>query len=90
MGTLAYGDAWNLFDNIVVSENLVNAKPGELRLVRAPGSKYYGNVFKRNYMIQREGSSKAILCARTSETISRAVTATTSPFISTSVNKYLN
>jgi hypothetical protein len=32
------------------------------------------------------GSSKAILCARTSETISRAVTATTSPFISTSVN----
>ena len=54
MGTLAYGDAWNLFDNIVVSENLVNAKPGELRLVRAPGSKYYGNVFKRNYMIQRE------------------------------------
>ena len=34
MGTLAYGDAWNLFDNIVVSENLVNAKPGELRLVR--------------------------------------------------------
>ena len=58
MGTLAYGDAWNLFDNIVVSENLVNAKPGELRLVRAPGSKYYGNVFKRNYMIQREGQFK--------------------------------
>ena len=55
MGTLAYGDAWNLFDNIVVSENLGIAKPGELRLVRAPGSKYYGNVFKRNYMIQREG-----------------------------------
>ncbi|MBD9234294.1 MAG: endonuclease/exonuclease/phosphatase family protein, partial [Alistipes onderdonkii] len=58
MGTLAYGDAWNLFDNIVVSENLVNAKPGELRLVRAPGSKYYGNVFKRNYMIQRDGQFK--------------------------------
>ena len=58
MGTLAYGDAWNLYDNIVVSENLVNAKPGELRLVRAPGSKYYGNVFKRNYMIQREGQFK--------------------------------
>ena len=34
MGTLAYGDAWNLFDNIVVSENLVYAKPGELRLVQ--------------------------------------------------------
>ena len=31
---------------------------GELRLVRAPGSKYYGNVFKRNYMIQREGQFK--------------------------------
>ena len=25
---------------------------------RAPGSKYYGNVFKRNYMIQREGQFK--------------------------------
>ena len=45
MGTLAYGDAWNLFDNFVVSENLVNSMPGELRLVRAPGSKYYGIVF---------------------------------------------
>ena len=58
MGTLAYGDAWNLFDNIVVTENLVNAKPGELRLLQAPGSKYYGNIFKRSYMIQKEGQFK--------------------------------
>lgn len=57
-GTLAYGDAWNIFDNMVVTENLVNAAKGKLRLQKAEGSKFYGNIFKRHYMIQKEGQYK--------------------------------
>ena len=58
-GTLAYGDAWNIFDNIVVSENLINASSGELRLQRSIGnSKYYGNIFKPTYLLQKEGRYK--------------------------------
>jgi len=55
LGTLAYGDAWNLFDNIVVTENLARGTAGGLQLRRADGSKYYGNIFRRPYMVQREG-----------------------------------
>lgn len=58
LGTLAYGDAWNLFDNIVVSENLATGSDGGLRLQKAPGSKYYGNIFRQHYMVQKEGQYK--------------------------------
>ena len=54
-GSLAYQDSWNLFDNIIVSGNLVNAEKGELKLQRAPGSRFYGNIFTRPYMIQQSG-----------------------------------
>lgn len=57
-GTLAYGDAWNIFDNIVVSENLAKGSTGKLKLQQAPGSKFYGNIFKAHYMIQKEGQFK--------------------------------
>ena len=56
LGTLAYGDAWNLFDNIVVTENLATGSEGALKLRKAPGSKFYGNIFKQYYMVQKEGS----------------------------------
>lgn len=58
LGTLAYQDAWNLFDNICVTENLVNAEAGTLRLVKGTGTKYWGNIFSRSYMIQQEGQYK--------------------------------
>ncbi len=58
LGTLAYGDAWNLFDNIVVTENLATGSEGALKLQRSEGSKFYGNIFKRHYMVQKEGSFK--------------------------------
>lgn len=58
LGTLAYGDAWNIFDNIVVSENLATGSEGKLKLQKAPNSKYYGNIFKRHYMVQKEGQYK--------------------------------
>ena len=56
LGTLAYQDSWNLFDNICVTENLVNAPEGKLRLIK--GKKYYGNIFSRPYMLQAEGQYK--------------------------------
>ena len=56
LGTLAYQDAWNLFDNICVTENLVNAEEGKLRLIK--GKKFYGNIFSRPYMLQQEGQYK--------------------------------
>ena len=57
-GTLAYGDAWNIFDNIVVSENLATGSTGDIKLQRAVGSKFYGNIFKQHYMLQKEGQYK--------------------------------
>ncbi len=58
-GTLAYGDMWNIFDNIVVSENLVNAEKGKLQLQKSIyNKKFYGNIFKPAYLIQQEGKFK--------------------------------
>lgn len=60
LGTLAYRDAWNLFDNIVITENLARGTTGKLRLVKDPNkkTKYYGNIFKPSYLIQKEGQFK--------------------------------
>ena len=56
LGTLAYQDMWNLFDNICVTENMVNAEEGTLKLIK--GKKFYGNIFTRPYMLQQEGQYK--------------------------------
>ena len=56
LGTLAYQDSWNLFDNICVTENLVNGTYGNLRLIK--GKKFYGNIFTRPDMLQQEGQYK--------------------------------
>ena len=57
-GTLGYRDSWNLFDNIVVSENLATGSTGELKLVKGPGAKFLGNIFNASYMVQKEGQYK--------------------------------
>ncbi len=57
-GTLGYRDSWNLFDNIIVSENLATGSTGSLKLQQAKGSKFYGSIFTTPYMIQREGQYK--------------------------------
>jgi hypothetical protein len=50
IGTLAYQDNWNLFDQIMVSYNLVNPSPNN----------YYkfsnAYVFRKNFMINKSGS----------------------------------
>ena len=57
-GTLAYRDEWNLFDNIIVSENLATGSTGSLKIQPAGNSKFYGGIFRRPYMIQKEGQYK--------------------------------
>lgn len=57
-GTLGYRDAWNLFDNIVVSENLATGSTGALKITKKDGAKFYGNIFSRPYMFQKEGQFK--------------------------------
>lgn len=57
-GTLGYRDAWNLFDNIVVSENLATGSTGALKIKKNENGKFYGNIFSRPYMMQKEGQYK--------------------------------
>ncbi|MBO5806385.1 MAG: endonuclease/exonuclease/phosphatase family protein [Tidjanibacter sp.] len=57
-GTLVYNDLWNLFDNIVVSSNLANAPKGTLELWKPAKAEYYGNIFKADFLFQREGQYK--------------------------------
>ncbi len=54
-GTVSYNDAWNMFDNIIVNEALVNPREGGLGLVRSESSKYHGNVFDRQFLRQQTG-----------------------------------
>ncbi len=57
-GTLVYNDLWNLFDNIVVSENVANAPKGTLEIWKPKQNNYYGNVFKAEFLFQKEGQYK--------------------------------
>ncbi|MDR2890973.1 MAG: endonuclease/exonuclease/phosphatase family protein [Alistipes sp.] len=57
-GTLAYRDGWNLFDNIVVSENLVNAPEDSWRLTKMDGNRFCGNIFRASWLFQKEGQFK--------------------------------
>lgn len=57
-GSLAYNDSWNLFDNIIVSENLATGSDGTLKLQKAPKSKFYGTIFNRPFLIQTTGQYK--------------------------------
>ena len=57
-GTLAYRDEWNLFDNIIVSDNLATGSTGELKIRPVGDTKFYGGIFRRPYMIQKEGQYK--------------------------------
>ncbi len=57
-GTLAYQDGWNLFDNIVVSENLLNGERASWQIIKTAGNSFYGNIFKADYLFQKEGQFK--------------------------------
>lgn len=48
-GTLAYRDAWNLFDQMIVSQGLVSKKVGGWQL-------YKSQVFRQPWLLQTEGA----------------------------------
>jgi hypothetical protein len=51
MGTLKYKGKWNLFDQVVLSGNLLGADRSTLKL-------YKTEIFSRAYMFQQEGRYK--------------------------------
>ena len=55
-GTLAYDDDWNIFDQIIVNGALLRGDG--LRLKKPSGSKYYGNIFNRPFLLQKTGRFK--------------------------------
>ncbi len=48
IGTLAYQDSWNLFDQIILSYGLINEKTGGFQF-------YNARVFNENYLFQKSG-----------------------------------
>lgn len=50
-GTLSYNDQWNLFDQIIISNELTHGEKNNLRLWKS-------EVFYRNFLIQQEGKYK--------------------------------
>ncbi len=48
IGTLAYQDSWNLFDQIIISYGVVNEKAGGFQF-------YSARVFNENYLFQKSG-----------------------------------
>jgi endonuclease/exonuclease/phosphatase family metal-dependent hydrolase len=51
IGSLAYADQWNLFDQIIVSSELARSDPSKLRLWKA-------EVFNKAFLTQQEGRYK--------------------------------
>jgi ABC-type uncharacterized transport system YnjBCD ATPase subunit len=49
IGSIAYQDNWELFDQILVSSNLITAAPNTYKYISA-------HVFRRNFMINKTGS----------------------------------
>jgi len=51
IGSLAYADQWNLFDQIIVSDELAHSDPSSLKLWKA-------EVFNKPFLTQQEGRYK--------------------------------
>jgi hypothetical protein len=48
IGSLAYRDAWNLFDQIIISEPLLNGHAADWKFYKAM-------IFKRSFLLTAEG-----------------------------------
>lgn len=57
-GSIAYRGEWSIYDNILVNETLLNAPDGGLKLRQTGRKGNYGVVFKRPFMITKEGQYK--------------------------------
>ena len=56
IGSLAYRDQWNLFDQIFLTANLVNPEEGQYRFWKA-------GIFNPPYLVTKKGRIKAICSA---------------------------
>lgn len=54
IGSLAYQGQWNLFDQIIISSNLLGKDRSTLKFIKA-------EVFNRDFLKQEEGKYKGIL-----------------------------
>lgn len=57
-GTLAYRDVWNLFDNIVVTSNLIGTDYTNLKLQLDKSTKAYGRICNSDLLTQKTGHFK--------------------------------
>lgn len=58
-GTLAYRDSWNLFDNMIVSSNLLGDKDySNFKLYRDSKTGQYAYIFNKPFLKQKEGRYK--------------------------------
>ncbi len=57
-GTLAYRDTWNLFDNIVITSNLLNAPQNEWHVLRDKRTGAFGRISQNPNLIQKTGHYK--------------------------------
>ena len=57
-GSIAYRGEWSIYDLILVNETLLNAPDGGLKIKQTGKKGNYGVVFKRPFMITRNGQYK--------------------------------
>ena len=57
-GTLAYRDIWSLFDNLVVTPNLVGGATNQLHLLQDRATGDYGHIFNADFLTQKTGHFK--------------------------------
>lgn len=57
-GTLAYRDVWNLFDNIIVTANLLDDKSEGLRIQKDKRTDAYGRIYNAAFLTQATGHYK--------------------------------
>lgn len=54
-GTLAYRDVWNLFDNILVTDNLIGEDLSTFKVLEDPATNSYGRIFNASFLTQKTG-----------------------------------
>ena len=52
-GSLSYNDRWNMFDQIILSHELISGDKSKLRF-------WKGEIFNRNFLLHQEGNMKGI------------------------------
>jgi len=57
-GSNSYHNAWNIFDIILVNQQLATGKDGGLKIMDINSKGYYGRIFKKDFMIQQTGQYK--------------------------------